>query len=93
MGRLLRGATHFMPKPRHLDEAAMLKSNAKDLVPHEAIGTASAKSTVVHVDFGSPTSAAQKNKIRNAKPALHVQDIHDIDQILTKLREEMSKFS
>jgi hypothetical protein len=65
----------------------MLKWNAKGSLPHQAIATASPKNTVIHVNLAS----TQKSKIPNPKPAFHVQDSDDIDEILNKLREEMSK--
>ena len=75
----------------------MLKWDAGDLLPQQAIATASAKNTVVHVDFVSSDNSAQKRKIRigvspSAKPAFHVRDNDEFDQIVNKVREEMWKF-
>jgi hypothetical protein len=91
-----------MPQPTEIEaifsrgKGVMLKWDARDSLPQQAIAIASAKNTVVHVDFASSDNSAQKRKIRlavslSAKPAFHVCDNDEFDQIVNKLREEMSK--
>jgi hypothetical protein len=59
-----------------MGDGAMLKSNA-----NQATATASVKSTVVHVNFAASGGAAER---------LAAGPHNDIDQIVNRLREEMS---
>jgi hypothetical protein len=59
-----------------MGEGAMLKSNA-----NQATATASVQSTVVHVNFAASRGAAER---------LAAGPHNDIDQIVNRLREEMS---
>jgi hypothetical protein len=62
----------------------MLKSNAK-----QPIATASTENVIVlYVDFAS---GSQKHKVN--KPVFDAHNYNEIDQIVNRLREEMSKFS
>jgi hypothetical protein len=63
----------------------MWRSNAK-----QAIATAGAKTTVVHVDFAPWVRSTIKHK--SPMPSWRdVSDLDDIDQIVNRLREEMSR--
>jgi hypothetical protein len=64
----------------------MWTSNAK-----QVIATAGAKTTVVHVDFAPLVRSAVKHKSPVPKLAFNVSDLDDIDQIVNRLREEMSE--
>jgi hypothetical protein len=73
-----------------------LKWDARDSLPEQAIATGSATNTVVHVNFSSPGNFAQKCKIRLAvspwaKLPVRGRDKDELDQIVSKLREEISK--